>query len=82
MNTRTEAWADYSISRLEDLCRARRYYETYAGRPAKHLLQGAIFSIYLDCIDAGLAEQAHAVVAKWATTPRNAPGPRVPRSVI
>ncbi len=82
MSTMTEAWADYSISRLEDLCRARRYYQTYAGQPAKRLLQGAIFSVYLDCIDAGLAGQADAVLAQWITVPRSPSGLRVPRRVI
>lgn len=65
METAAPAWADFSIARLSALCRLRDYCDCYADTMTKHFLDRAIFSVYLDCRQAGLSWRAREVLAEW-----------------
>jgi len=65
MNTAGANWADFSIGRLGELCRLQQYCDCYADSMTKRFLQHAIFSVYLDCREAGISEGAREVLAEW-----------------
>ncbi len=66
METAALDWADFSLTRLGELCRLREYCDCYADRLTKRALQAAIFSVYLDCRRADLSDRAQQILAEWA----------------
>ncbi len=73
MNTVAGNWPEFCIDRLTLLCRLRRYCDGYAGETAKRGLQRAIFSVYLDCRQAGVSERAREVLAVGLPDAREVP---------
>ncbi len=73
MNTVSGKWPEICIDRLTSLCRPRRYCDGYAGETAKQGLQRAIFSVYLDCRQAGVSERAREVLAAGLADTREVP---------
>jgi hypothetical protein len=65
METAALDWADFSLTRLGELCRLREYCDCYADRLTKRALQAAIFSVYLDCRRAGLSDGAQQILVEW-----------------
>ncbi len=65
MNTADANWADFSMGRLGQLCRLQHHCDCYADSMTKRFLQRAIFSVYLDCRQAGIPEGAREVLAEW-----------------
>jgi hypothetical protein len=65
METAAVDWADFSVSRLGELCRLRECCDCYADRLTKRALQAAIFSVYLDCRRAGLSDRARQILVEW-----------------
>lgn len=65
METAAPAWADFSIARLLALCRLRAYCDCYADTKTRRFLEHAIFSVYLDCRQAGLSRRAQEILAEW-----------------
>ncbi len=74
MNTVTGNWPEMCIDRLTSLCRLRRFCDVYADQTAKRGLQRAIFSVYLDCQQAGVSERAREVLAAGLLDTREVPG--------
>lgn len=73
MSANAQRWTEYSTERLVRLCRLRRYCDSLADDTTKRLLQRAIFSVYLDCVDAGVPWQAREILAEWTPGSCRAP---------
>lgn len=65
----TPGWAEYSVARLNALCRLRDYCDSFADSMTKRFLQRAVFSVYLDCCQSGLEWRAREVLAQWGPQP-------------
>ena len=69
METIISGWAEFSVERLAALCRLRDYCDCFADSMTKRFLQRAIFSVYLDCCQAGFGWRAREVLAQWVPEP-------------
>lgn len=72
METAALDLADFSLTRLGELCRLREYCDCYADRLTKRALHAAIFSVYLDCRRAGLSDRAQEILVEWVPDPLEA----------